>query len=117
MIDTNILGDLYRIIPQGAKNAKNLKALSTYFGTSSRHIKKCINILRTEYQVPIVSTSQGGYFKPAEDSDKDVAAARRFVSMQEQQAKSRFMSAKAVREWLDEVDNSKQVTIEECRNG
>lgn len=96
------------LIPKGKKNAISLKELSAITGINTREIKRIIQRLRDDGEV-ILSAASGGYFYPTEDG-QGLEDIDRYITMMEQQAKSRFVRIKSARRWRDEHE-SKQLSF------
>lgn len=100
---------LRQSIPEGLEYALTVKALSDRTGIGQRAVKEYIRQLRVDDGLPIISSADGGYFLPREDSEADEEAAVRFLTMQKNQARNSFLSAKPVMRFLSE---SRQLAIE-----
>lgn len=99
-----------RAMPIGHENAISNWELSAITGFSERAVREYIRQLRVDDGIPIISSADRGYFIPREDNEADIEAGKRFVAMQETQAKNRFLSARAVKNFL--FDSREQMTIE-----
>lgn len=107
MIESKDLYLVDNVIPTGSKNALTLEKIADLTGLETRRIKSCIQSLRVDRGMPIVSSAGGGYFYPKANEAEDIRLADRFVKMQSKQATNRFESSKPIKLWLDQINQIK----------
>lgn len=89
----------------GHKNVKRIKEIEEYLGCNNRKARNIINILRTQYEMKIVSLSNDdtykGYFllDPANEKDRELG----FHYLRENMSRIKHIAAssKAVKEALE----------------
>lgn len=89
--------NLISVLPTGKENAIHQKDLAHIIGVTQSRVKETIKEAR-EQGIEILS-GNSGYYKPKNNEER-----KRYVEMQHKQAISRFVTSKAVKDKLQNVD-------------